>query len=147
MDANFKVPMTFSAPYLETLLSETLTAAFDSEGRTGYISGQWARLSKKYAEWKQRQVGNKPILVFSGKLRDALANNSSANALRYSDATRLEYGTRGVGYAQFHQTGTRTPMPARPPFDFGGNKFQAALVQAGQRGIVDAVRAARLEAK
>lgn len=126
-------------PRLVPVLEAGAAAQFDAEGR-GPISGAWAPLSPKYAAYKQKVAPGAPILVLTGRLRDALTNGSSANALRDISGTGLTYGTKSVPYASYHQTGG-SRLPARPPFDFD-SETERALAAAAMAGVRDAVREA-----
>lgn len=71
----------------------------------------WRPLSPRYAAWKIRMVGPRPILVFSGELRDSLT--SVPMGVEIMGPNFYEFGTADP-VAKFHQHGTRF-MPARPP--------------------------------
>ena len=49
----------------------------ESEGQ--HAGTPYAPLNPVYAAWKRSQVGDKPILFFSGMMKDALTNPKSAN--------------------------------------------------------------------
>lgn len=67
--------------------------------------GGWRSLSPRYAAWKRSVVGNKPILVFSGAMRDSFVIGNANNVLKVtkSSATigsrlpRVMYHTKGMG--------------------------------------------------
>lgn len=118
---------------------ETETAKqFEAEGR-GPASGSWAPLSTSYAAWKGANFPGQPINVLSGKLRGALTDGGAPGARRDVGGDSLTYGTTGIPYASFPQTGTRR-MPARPPIDFGDD-FEEGLQAAALAGVREAVRA------
>lgn len=155
-------------PRFIKVFEEQTAEQFKAEGR-GPNAGKWKPLSPRYAKRKMsgalrslysqktkrgrtkasaiRQaaavtVSGLPILVLSGRLRDAMTKSSSPFAQRAYSSTTMSYGTQGVGYASFHQTGTER-MPDRPPFDFGG-EAEKALQRAGVTGVRAAVKAARV---
>lgn len=124
-------------PKLGPVFEAAVGAQFDAEGE-GPVSGDWAALSPSYAEWKAGHAPGSPLLVLSGRMRAALTSASSPGALRQWDSTNFTYGTAGVQYASFHQTGTGR-MPARPPFDFGPD-FEREVTRVAAQGVRDAVR-------
>lgn len=81
---------------------------FKSEG--GYGSAGWAPLSAAYAARKRREVGNKPILVYSGTLKKGLTHRPFP--VEAVEAQFAVFGT-DLDYALYHQHGTPR-MPARP---------------------------------
>lgn len=126
-------------PELVPVLEAGVRAQFDAEGG-GPAAGAWAQLTAQYAAWKEGVYPGQPILVATGALQDALTVDGSAHALRDYSASMLNFGTQGLDYASFHQTGTSN-MPARPPFDFGP-EFERELVGAAAAGVRTAVREA-----
>lgn len=133
-------------PFLERVmveLEEHTDEVFDSEGSSG--SGKWAPLSPVTEEIRaQTGFGGLPILENTGRLRNALGARRGTGALRGITNGVLVYGTNGVPYASFHQTGAKQKgvtkkqqtflrlawgitmklghvieLPARPPVDFG----------------------------
>lgn len=84
---------------------------FRTEGEFARGHRPWAPLSPIYAAWKVRMVGNRPILVFSGQLREGLTQRPMNVEIMASEY--FEFGTADP-IAKFHQYGTRH-MPARPP--------------------------------
>jgi phage gpG-like protein len=91
------------------ILREITEEQFASEG-----GGRWAPLSPAYAAWKMTQVGARPILTFSGRMRRSLTERGGEN-IREVTNDEMKWGSR-VPYAVFHQRGTAR-MPARPIFD------------------------------
>ena len=126
-------------PRLTALFESTIADQFDAEGQ-GPQAGSWAPLSSSYAAWKQAHYPGQPKLVLSGALRAGLTQSSSPNAMRSMDGDVFRFGTRGLDYASFHQTGTGK-MPARPPIDLGGD-FEKGLRVAALAAVRDAVREA-----
>ncbi len=49
---------------------------FRTEGAHG-LGGKWQPLKTKYAAWKRQQVGDEPILVFHGLMRETLTSRSA----------------------------------------------------------------------
>lgn len=123
-------------PKLLPVLEVETGKQFDAEG-AGPQAGSWAPLSVSYAKWKAAHFPGKPILERSGKLKAALTG-PGANARRDVTGNELNFGTSGLPYASFHQTGTGK-MPARPPFDFGPD-FEAAMQGAAEEGVRKAVK-------
>lgn len=73
---------------------------FRSEGAFGHGS-RWRPLSTDYERWKEQQVGAEPILVFSGRLRDAMMARSAIHIT----PRRMEYDPDDPGYGIDHQQG------------------------------------------
>jgi hypothetical protein len=80
------------------------------------------------------------LLVLTGALGAALTDSADAGARRDISGDSLSYGTKGVPYATFHQTGT-SDMPSRPPFDFGSD-MEEGMQAAALAGAREALRAA-----
>ena len=83
--------------------------------------GKYPSLSKKYAKRKAATVGNLPILVSSGDLRDSVTGRGNADTIRHIGRQSLVQGTN-VEYGGYIQKGTEYPsesaftglkMPAR----------------------------------
>lgn len=129
-------------PRLTPVFEGALDEQFDARGG-GPAAGQWAPLSPSYAEWKEKAFPGMPLLEATGDMRAALTQSSSPLAWREWSASQFSFGTAGVEYAGYHQMGAGR-MPARPPFDFGPS-FDEALTSALQLGVVDALKAARLD--
>lgn len=132
----------FVFPRVLRLFERTVDGQFQARGN-GPVSGPWAPLSENYAKWKAIHFPGKPLLERTGALRSGLTSGGSSTALRGIGTTALEYGTQGVPYASFHQTGSPN-LPARPPFDFGSD-FEDNLRGELQLGVVEAARAENLE--
>lgn len=143
--ANLRTPMRWIGPGLQPFLERTLRSRFAAEGTGGPAAGKWGALSRRYAAWKAVHYPGRKILARSGTMRSALTNSFAPGAYRQTGPTSFGFGTDGIEYASFHQTGTRR-MQARPPFDFGGQAFDRGFRAAGQKGLVAGLRAARLDA-
>lgn len=126
-------------PKLGPVFEEAVSKQFDARGG-GPQSGAWAPLSKRYAEWKAKHFPGKPILERTGALRSALTSSTDAKALRSVNGNEFSYGTKGIDYASYHQTGT-PGMPQRPPFDFGPDA-EKALAKAAMAGVREAIKEA-----
>lgn len=75
-------------------------------------SGQYPPLSDAYSDQKFLDVGDKPILVRTGRLRDSLSQRGgTADTISRVGKITMVLGTR-VPYGRFHQTGTEK-MPMR----------------------------------
>lgn len=66
-------------------------------------SGGYKPLSARYAAQKLRDVGQKPILVRTGKLRDSVTEHGSSDSVLQISETALILGTR-VPYGIYHQS-------------------------------------------
>jgi phage gpG-like protein len=76
-------------------------------------SGQYPPLSPDYARRKRQEVGEKPIMVYSGRLRDSLTQKTHPDAIRIIGRTALILGT-SVEYAIYHQSDRpRSRLPQR----------------------------------
>ncbi len=88
---------------------------FEAEGAFEGKS-RWAELSPRYKEWKERHYPDRPILVLTGKLREAATKPEAEGSLYRLEPTRLEMGVYipvgGWNLASLHQFGT-SKMPAR----------------------------------
>ena len=122
-------------PKLIPLMESSVAKQFDARGRGN--SGSWAPLSVAYAKWKQANYPGKPLLERSGALRAGLTQ-SGPNARRDVTGNELTFGTVGVPWASYHQTGT-AKMPARAVFDFADD-FERGLQSAIAAGVREAVR-------
>ena len=127
----------FVFPKLGPAMERAEQAQFDAEGE-GPVSGAWAALSPSYAAWKEGVRPGMPILQFDGALRAALTTAAAANAHREWTAANFVFGTAGLPYASFHQTGTSRMKP-RPPFDFG-SAFEEEMERVTMEGLREAVK-------
>lgn len=91
---------------------------FATEG--GSSGPKWRALSPRYKAWKDRVAPGQPILVLTGRLREAATGG--AGAIRRQDKTSMELGIDGrvVPYARYHQTGGPR-LPRRPVIRFAGS--------------------------
>jgi len=85
---------------------------FDTQGkRTGK---KWKKLSKNYAKWKKAHYPGRLILERTGALKRSLTNKRSTGAIYSVQPLSFVIGTK-VSYGIYHQLGTPTGLPARPP--------------------------------
>jgi hypothetical protein len=73
---------------------------FRSEGTFG-LGGKWKPLNPDYEEWKRQQVGDQPILVFSGGMRAAMIARSAVRV----EPRRMVYEPDVEDWAIRHQEG------------------------------------------
>jgi phage gpG-like protein len=118
-------------------LERTFEQAFASSGATGG-TGVWTPLSPRYAAWKLRKVGPKPILTFSGRLRRSMTQSRARGAVREILPLEMRFGTSVVvgrrrrwNLGALHQTGTRRGLPVRKVI---------ALTPRQRAGITRAIR-------
>lgn len=130
----------FVFPLLVPVLEAEIAAQFDAEGHGP--SGAWADLSPDYAAVKAVTYPGQPILRATNSLWHALTDSGSVNALRDFSRDSFNFGTRGLPYAEFHQTGTGR-MPRRPPLDFRPS-IERSMQRIGAQAIREMVRAANL---
>ena len=109
---------------------------FDTQGGSG-ASGGWTPLSDNYLLWKQAQVGNQPILVFSGDMRRSLTQKGGQNILEMK-RDHMKWGTR-VGYATVHQKPQSSPIPQRKIIDLN-EQDKRDLMREIQRHLVDVAK-------
>jgi phage gpG-like protein len=124
-------------PKLGPAMEEAEAAQFEAEG-AGPVAGSWAALTPTYQAWKEGVAPGMPILELSGALRSALTSSSASGARREATASDFIFGTQGLPYASFHQTGT-AKMKARPPFDFGA-AFEEAMKRVTLEGLREAIK-------
>lgn len=129
-------------PRLTPLLEEHIRSQFDAQGEG--TTGPWAPLSAQYAAWKEQNYPGMPILKRTGAMYEGLTESGSPFAFRVASGNDYNFGTRGVEYASYHQTGTDR-MEARPPVDFGAG-FETELVQAGAAAAREALQQAGIDA-
>jgi len=87
----------------------------------------FAPLSPKYARWKRRKVGNKPILVLSGAWKKAAVYGS-----RIKSRGKKGYSIqahKAPHYAEYLEEGT-AKMPARPAFTLNNEDRDVVLKHA-----------------
>lgn len=124
-------------PRLSGVFEDAVTEQFDARG-SGPTSGAWAELTPAYRAWKEGNYPGQPLLELTGALREGLTSPGAPTAFRSWTATEFTFGTSGVAYASFHQTGTGR-MRARPVFDFGPN-FEEAMTRAAAAGVREAIK-------
>lgn len=128
-------------PRVIDLFEKTIDGQFQAQGR-GPVVGPWAPLSPKYAAWKEANFPGLPILQRTGELKNALTKDGN-HALRDYSGVQLNFGTFGIEYASFHQTGTPR-LSVRAMFDFD-SEFEGQLTKQMQLGVIEAAREVELE--
>lgn len=108
---------------------------FRTEGAAG-ASGRWKALSPKYAAWKLKRYGPKPILERTGRLLKSLTNQSP-DTIRVFGRREAIFGSR-VPYGRYHQRGGGR-LPQRKPID-PTTEQKRDLQKAIQRGLVKIIR-------
>jgi hypothetical protein len=94
---------------------------FRSEGAFGHGS-KWTPLNTDYERWKEQQVGVEPILVFSGKMREAMMARSAVHV----SPRRMEYDPDAPDYAIRHQQGDEERgLPQRKMVEIPGSERRA----------------------
>lgn len=78
---------------------------FATEGGQG-ANGRWKPLNPDYEAWKRQQVGEQPILVFTGRLRSAMIDQSSVSV----SPRRMVYEPNVPDYGIKHQVGDGVPQ-------------------------------------
>lgn len=97
---------------------------FNTEG--SFVGG-WRALSPRYAAWKLRHYGRKPILVRTGRMKRSFVYGGPGNYIR-AWKLRMALGST-VEYTKYHQAGTER-MPARPVIWLGQQRvYQKLLTQ------------------
>lgn len=129
-------------PLLTPVFERAEARQFDAQG-AGPIDGAWEPLSPAYAQWKLERYPGAAILERTGALRQGLTQASSGFARREASGSTFTFGTSGVPYASFYQSGT-SKMPVRAIFDFDAD-FEAELEAAARKGVNSAIKAARLD--
>ncbi len=124
-------------PKLIPVFEKELKEQFAAEGE-GPNRGAWKALSPGYAAWKERVYPGQPKLVATGRMREALTSEGSPFAMRVYSGAQFNFGTQGVEYASFHQTGAGK-MPDRPLFDFDV-AFERAVQQTALTAAREAIK-------
>ncbi len=133
---------TYVYPKMVPVFEEEERAQFAAEG-SGPNRGAWKPLSEAYAAWKAGHYPGQPILRREGNLYEALTSSSSPFAMRTFDQADFDFGTAGLDYASYHQSGT-SKMSARPPYDFTEH-LEQELERASLEGFREAVKASGLD--
>lgn len=131
----------FVFPQLVPAFEAALGRQFQQQGG-GPARGTWAQLTPAYEAWKSVHYPGAPILVRRGDLQEALTSSGSPHAARDWSASMFNFGTQGLPYASYHQTGTHR-MQDRPPFDFAA-EFERELARIGYQGARQAMHEAGL---
>jgi len=123
---------------------------------------EWAPLSENYKQWKKKHAPGKPLLVFTGTLKEALTKKGGRGQLRLAtprafaigiDPTKHYHtgpskGTRLADVAMGHSRGQAGRLPARPPIRLDPSihstskseplPFGVVVAQIAQAHIVEA---------
>lgn len=83
----------------------SVSEQFRTEGAHG-LGTKWKPLNRDYEAWKEQQVGPQPILVFSGRMRDALLSRRAITVT----PQRMIYEPDAPDYAPLHQAGEGVPQ-------------------------------------
>lgn len=94
-------------------IGEQVRLSVSEQMRTEGVHGlgtKWKALNPDYARWKHQAVGEEPILVFSGRMRDTLLSRAAITV----EPQRLIYRPEGEheDVAAYHQDGSGH-LPAR----------------------------------
>jgi hypothetical protein len=134
---------------------------FPSEGASGRGAWKPRHPVSKIIRRHQGLEPDGPLLIATGRLREALTNSATGFSLRAISATGFVWGTKGLPYAAHQQFGTKQrgvtrkqqfflgrtfgvwmklgkkiTMPARPPVDLGkGGKLHPGLMARGPTGM------------
>lgn len=108
---------------------------FASEGGAGSY-GKWKPLNPDYEAWKRQQVGDQPILVFTGQSRAAMIDPGAVQV----SPRRMVYAPDVESFMGDHQEGTNG-MPRRRIVDLPTNlrrRFDRIFVEwlQAQRSIL-----------
>lgn len=103
---------------------------FKTQG--AYVGRPWVPLNPRYAAWKQRHYGNKPMLRLTDRMYESVTDPKSPEHIYITGPTFVEIGTRNP-IAWYHQLGTRQGLPKRPVLP--------RLTKAEGTRIVDAILA------
>lgn len=100
----------------------------------GTLAGPaWQPLDSEYAAWKLDNYGANGILVREGDMRSSLSDWNSRGAIRDVGRKSATFGT-DIGYAAFHQAGTRD-MPQRK-IVFVPRRFAFHMAEAAAERVV-----------
>lgn len=80
-----------------------INLTFATEG--GWAGEEWLPLSPRYAARKLREVGARPILVWSGTLRREAISEKRIRVVQHGDGASLVYDLEYPAYAAAHQYG------------------------------------------
>lgn len=128
-------------PRLIGLMEKEASRQFKTGG-AGPNRAKWAALTEPYRTWKAKRYPGKPILVRTETLKQALTESSSPFAERSFSDESMTFGTKGLPYASFPQTGT-VRMVSRPPLDFT-ESFEKAVRRESLAAAREVMEEARL---
>lgn len=90
-------------PKIARAMEGALSRLFATEGASG-PHGPWPALTEKYLKRKYKKYGAQQIEVASGRLRRALTDSTSGDAIREYQRRSMRFGT-SLPYAIYQQTG------------------------------------------
>jgi phage gpG-like protein len=93
------------------------------------IPMRWKGLSKKYAKWKQKNLGVRlaNLIGRTGRLKRAV--DGGPGWYQKINKNTAEFGIKGIPYAAVHQYGsTKKNIPARRYFLAQGDKLPQAVI-------------------
>ena len=108
---------------------------FNGQGAYGSRS-RWVALSPKYKEWKDRYYPGKPILQMTGNLKASLTKKSP-NHIEIITKNSITLGSNDPKF-KWHQKGTTSGIPARPPIvftEYQGQKWAKIIKDEILKGI------------
>lgn len=92
-------------PAVSQAIEREEAALFATRGATG-AHGPWDALTKDYRDRKYKKYGAQQIEVATGRLRRALTDSTSGDAIRDYQRRSMRFGT-SLPYAVYQQTGWR----------------------------------------
>ena len=95
---------------------EQIAKAFNTRGKV--FGAKWANYNPKYLKWKQKYHSGKPMLVLSGKMKEAALGGSGYIIKKTKN--QMSFGLKGEPYYAAIQFGGKN-MPQRP-YIIGYNK-------------------------
>lgn len=103
----------------------------------GTHKGRWASLasSTQIQRVKMGYSAGHPILVRTGDLKRSLILRSNSKHILVANRKFMEFGSK-IPYALYHQTGTKTPMPARKMLLMDA-KTLSRIIEDARRYIMD----------
>jgi phage gpG-like protein len=121
--------------YVETGFYRLTREQFTTQGSAGR-HGKWQKLSRKYAEWKQKNYPGMPILQRTGRMMQALTRKTGDTVvIREKQAFGIG---ASLDYPMFHQTGT-SKMPRRRIVDWSDSQ-RRDMQKMIQRGLLSILR-------
>jgi phage gpG-like protein len=85
-------------------IQDVIRKQFEQEG----IGRRWKRLQPDYRRWKEQNYPGRKILELTGRLKAAATGKSGEWYIK-KERKKLEYGVRGIPYAEIHAKGGVIP--------------------------------------